>query len=174
MVRQAERTPNPERARDLEKLNEMIDGIRIAMLVTQMPDGTLRSRPMMTQHTETDGVLWFFTALSGHKTDEIESHHEVNLAYSDPDDNRYVSISGVASVVRDEERARELWSPLYRAWFPKGLDDPQLALLRVDVHHAEFWDAPSSTMVHLAGLAKALTTGKRYERPGDHGQISFS
>jgi general stress protein 26 len=50
----------------------------------------------------------------------------------------------------------ELWSPLHRAWFPKGLDDPNIALLQVEVDRAEYWDSPSSKVVQLIGLAKAL------------------
>ncbi len=46
----------------------------------------------------------------------------------------------------------ELWRPAYRAWFPQGLDDPPLALLKMDVEQAEYWDMLSSTMVSLLEL----------------------
>src|SRR5208337_4347672 len=51
----------------------------------------------------------------------------------------YVSFTGHASVVQDREKMQDLWCPAYRAWFPRGLDDPELALLRVDVERAEYW-----------------------------------
>jgi hypothetical protein len=51
---------------------------------------------------------------------------------------------------------------MYRAWFPDGLDDPDLALLKVTVEQAEYWDSSSSMMVHLAGFVKALATGQPY------------
>jgi general stress protein 26 len=41
-----------------------------------------------------------------------------------------------------------------KAWFPDGLDDPDLALLRVHVEAAEYWDSPSSTMVHIVGFVR--------------------
>ncbi|HSN88084.1 MAG TPA: pyridoxamine 5'-phosphate oxidase family protein [Thermoanaerobaculia bacterium] len=146
---------------DVEKLRELIKGIRIAMLTTVDQDGSLRSRPMATQQTELDGDLWFFTSHSSAKVGEVGREHQVNVSYSDPDDQRYVSVSGTASVLRDRAKAEELWNPALKAWFPKGLDDPDLALLKVEVQKAEYWDAPSSTMVYLAGLAKAAVTGKR-------------
>jgi general stress protein 26 len=143
----------------LEQLREKIKGIRIAMLTTIDEDGSLHSRPMATQETEGDRDLWFFTAAGSPKVGEIERDQRVNLSYADPDDQRYVSVSGTARLVRDRAKAKELWNPLLKAWFPKGLDDPELALLRVQVEKAEFWDSPSSKMVQLAGFLKAVTTG---------------
>jgi general stress protein 26 len=145
---------------DVEKLAKLIRGIKFAMLTTAMPDGTLRSRPMATQQAPFDGSLWFFTYFHSGKVDEIEHDQHVNVSYADPSGNRYVSVSGRAAIVRDRQKAGELWSELHRAWFPQGLDDPNLALLRVDVHDAEYWDGPSSRMVQLAGFVKAMVTGK--------------
>lgn len=159
-------------ARAVEKLGELIRDIQIAMLTTIGADGILHSRPMATQKTPFDGDLWFFTAASSLKVDELQDHRQVNLNYADPKGNRYVSVSGTASVFRDRAKEEELWSPIYKAWFPKGLDDPDLLLLRVAVDEAEYWDAPSSKMVQVVGFVRALVTGKQYE-PGDHGHVTM-
>ena len=156
------------------QLGKLIKGIGFAMLTTAMPDGTLRSRPMATQQTEFDGTLWFFTYADSAKVDEVRQDWHVNLAYADPAGNRYVSVSGLARTVRDPAKARELWNPLHKAWFPKGLDDPNLALLRVDVEQAEYWDGPSSKIVQLAGFVKATLTGKSYQGEGtDHAKVDL-
>lgn len=157
----------------LEQLREKIKGIRIAMLTTIDDDGSLRSRPMATQETELDGDLWFFTPASSPKVGELDRDHRVNLSYADSDDQRYVSVSGTARLVRDRAKAKELWTPLLKAWFPEGLDDPELALLRVRVEKAEFWDSPSSKMVQLAGFLKAVATGKPYD-PGENEKIELT
>ena len=125
---------------------------------------------MATQQTPFDGELWFFTSRGSDKSGEIGQAAEVNLAYARPDDQSYVSISGTAHVVDDRAKARELWNPLHKAWFPKGVDDPDLRLIRVDVSGAEYWDSSSSAMVHLIGFAKAVATGQRYE-PGDNASV---
>lgn len=151
------------RAEAIKKLGDMIKGIRIAMFTTADTDGSLRSRPMATQEPEFDGQLWFFTGLSSAKVNDVQRDQHVNLGYAAPDDNRYVSVSGTAQLVRDQAKIEELWSPLIKAWFPKGKDDPDLALLRVDVESAEYWDSPSSTMVQIAGFLKAVTTGQRIQ-----------
>jgi general stress protein 26 len=146
---------------DIEKIRDLIKGIRFAMLTTIDEDGSLRSRPMATQEAEFDGDLWFFTAAGSPKVDEVERDERVNVSYAAPDDNRYVSLSGTARLVRDGTKAKELWTPALKAWFPEGLDDPDLALLRVRVEKAEYWDSPSSKMVQLAGFVKAIATGQR-------------
>jgi hypothetical protein len=77
-------------------------------------------------------------------------------------------------VVRDKAKAKELWNPLLKAWFPQGLDEPDLVLLNVKVEKAEYWDSPSGKMVQLAGLAKALATGHRYHAdPGEHDKVEL-
>ena len=156
---------------DIQNLAKLIKGIKVAMLTTQETDGTLRSRPMATQGAEFDGTLWFFTQASSHKVDEIDREQNVNVSYADEGDNRYVSVSGRARLVRDRAKIDELWSPILKAWFPKGKDDPEVALLRVDVEKAEYWDAPSSTIVKMVGFAKAMVTGQPYA-PGENRKIN--
>ncbi len=156
---------------DIKKLGDELKGIRIAMMTTAESDGTLRSRPMATQDMDSDGDLWFFTSAGSPKVDEVERDQNVNLGYVKEDDNRYVSVSGTARLVRDRRKIEELWKPALKAWFPKGLDDPDLALLQVNVTQAEYWDAPSSAMVQVAGLAKALATGQRAQG-GKHAKLT--
>jgi general stress protein 26 len=82
----------------------------------------------------------------------------------------YVSISGNARVVRDRAKAAELWTPFLKAWFPKGLEDPQLALLRVEATEAEYWEAPHGAVVRVVGLVKSLVTGQKYT-PGENKRV---
>ena len=136
------------------KLKELIKGIDFAMLTTIRPDGTLHSCAMATAEIDGDGVVWFFSGNIGEKVEAIKSDSRVNLAYSESSGQRYVSIPGNAELVRDHVKAKELWSPLYETWFPKGLDDPNLILLKVHVRGAEYWDGTVGRMVQLAGFAK--------------------
>ncbi len=157
---------------DVKKLADLINDIEFAMLTTVEPDGSLRSRPMATQKIEFDGNLWFFTDADSAKAHEVAREQHVNVSYAKPDDQKYVSVSGVAQLVNDPAKAKELWNPIYKAWFPNGLDDPRLALLRVQVQKAEYWDTPSGKLVQLFGFAKALATGERYHADEDeHGVV---
>lgn len=148
------------RQQSIEKLSELIKDVNIAMLTT-MDGGVLRSRPMQTQEFEFDGDLWFFIGKNTHKADEIERDNRVNVSYAAPSDNTYVSVSGAASIVEDKAKIEELWNPILKAWFPEGLDDPNLCLLKVSVEQAEYWDATSSTIIQIVGFVKALVTGQQ-------------
>ncbi len=146
-----------------EKLNELIKDIDFTMMTTIDTDGVLRSRPMSTQNSEITDALWFFTSDQTHKTDEIEKDNRINLSYAAPDDNAYVSVSGTAEIVHDKAKMEELWNPVLKAWFPKGLDDPHICLMKVKAEQAEYWDSTSSTLVQIFGFVKAMATGQRAE-----------
>ncbi len=142
-----------------QKLWSMIKTIQVAMLTTD--DGThLRSRPMVASQKEFDGTLYFLTRANSPKTDEVEAKERVNVSYADAHRQDYVSLSGRARIVRDRATVDAHWSEAARTWFPKGKDDPDLAVLQVEVEEAEYWDAPSSTMLYAYGYLKAVTTGK--------------
>jgi general stress protein 26 len=145
---------------DIKKIAELVKGIDIAMLTTVEPDGSLHSRPMSTQELEFDGDLWFFTYADSAKVDEVQREQRVNVSYADKDKQRYVSLSGNGTLVRDRAKMEELWSPILKAWFPDGLETPGIALLRIHVSHGEYWAAPPGKVVQLMGLATALVKGE--------------
>ncbi len=157
---------------DVKKLGELLEDMRIGMLTTAETDGSLHSRPMATQQIEFDGDLWFFTEIDSGKVHELQQDRNVNVSYASEKDNRYVSITGKGNLVRDRAKIEELWNPILKAWFPKGLEDPNLGLLKITVTSAEYWDSPSSVVVHLVGFIKATVTGQSYE-PGEHAKVDL-
>jgi general stress protein 26 len=159
------------RQESIEKVKELIEDIDFAMLTT-IAGGKFRSRPMSTQKFEFDGDLWFFTSDQTHKVDEIQADNRVSVAYANPDDNVYVSVFGRAEVVKDRAKIEELWNPILKAWFPEGLDDPTLCLLKVSVEEAEYWDSPNSKLVQIVGFVKALVTGQQADG-GEYGKVSL-
>lgn len=143
-------------------LQELVKGIQYAMLTTlSKEDESFRSRPITLQQANFDGDFWFFVGKSSSLVQDILSNMRVNLAFADPTSSAYVSVSGTAFLVEDRSKAEELWNPMLKAWFPRGLDDPDLALLRVHVEAADYWETASAKAVQLAGFAKAIFTGKR-------------
>lgn len=143
----------------ITRLRELIDGIKFAMLTTVEQDGSLRSRPMTVQETEFDGDLWFFTEADAPKVGEIEHDRQVNVALASPDDQRYISLSGTARLIRDVQKQRELWSEPNKIWFPNGPEDPNLALLKVSVDKAEYWESGSNRVGRMFDFARAMISG---------------
>ena len=149
----------------------MIQGIRFAMLTTE-DGGMLRARPMVAAQDEFDGNLWFYTRASSHKTAEA-TKSPVCVTYADGGKQDYVSLSGHAELVRDKATLIAHWSEPMRTWFPGGKDDPDLAMLRIHIDAAEYWDAPNQTMVHAYGYLKAVLTGSS-PHPGGNEKLTFT
>lgn len=151
----------PNNAEAAIKLREKIEKVNIAMLTTEEKDGTLRSRPMHTTKVDSSGILWFFTSDQSDKADVIEhKNRRVNLSYSNPEKDTYVSVSGRSEIVEDKAKMHDLWSPFMKAWFAQGLETPDICLIKITVEKAEYWDVTSNKMVQLYALAKAMVTGK--------------
>jgi general stress protein 26 len=155
------------------KVWEMIKDVEIATMVTMDEEGRFRGRPMRASQSEFDGVLWFFTQNPTPKTQEIRQDERVLLAYADPRAQNYVSIYGAVEVVRDPAMQKKLWSEPLRTWFPGGAEAPEVALLKVTCLGAEYWDSPSSTLVHAYGYIKAVTTGEP-PHPGANDKVDFT
>jgi general stress protein 26 len=153
--------PKQKRENDLEKLRELVKDIDFCMLTTVDETGDLHSRPMSSNgDIDEDGDIWFFTNASSHKVSEITKLPKVNVSFADTDNQRYISVSGTAQIVRDRAKIAELWRPEFKIWFPEGKDDPEIALLRVDLEKAEYWDSPSSTIGSALSFVSSLVTGK--------------
>jgi general stress protein 26 len=145
---------------EFEKLGELIKDIRIAMVTTVEPDGTLHTRPLASLAYRNDGQLWFFTAVDSAKVSEVSNDVRASVAFADTDKDAYVAVSGTADIVNDRQRIHELWTTFAKPWFPNGPDDPNLALLRVQAERAEYWTSAGKA-AYLFGVAKSAVTGKR-------------
>jgi general stress protein 26 len=144
---------------DLAELTRIIRETRIALLTTIGSEGQFHTRPVQTLKVDADGTLWFFTDWTSPKVTELHHDARVSLGYADPARNVYVALSGECSLLRDPQKAKELWSIEQRAYYPKGPDDERLALLRISILHAEYWIAPGRASYIIAAV-RAGVTGK--------------
>jgi len=157
----------------IAKLQELVKAIDFCMLTTLAEDGSLHSRPMSNNgQIEPNGDLWFFTYADSAKVAEVDLVEQVNVSFSAPDKQRYVSMSGTAQTLRDHTKMQELWKPELKAWFPKELDEPEIALLKVTVVRAEYWDAPAGWVAKTLGFVQAATTGQP-AKSGDHAKLNL-
>lgn len=159
-----------------QHLWEMIKDIRFGMLTHRHTEGGLHAHPLTTQNKELGekGVLYFFVSRSTEVGQRLRADGNVNVSYSDPHKDHYVSISGVARISEDMDAKKRLFGPMAKAWFPGGAADPELELVEVQITSAEYWDVKESKMVQLAKMAKAALTGDTPPRLGEHKELNLS
>ena len=153
-------------------LQQKVDNIRTAMLTTFAPSKGFHCRPMGTAEIDANGDIWFFTNEYSAKAEEISVDNKVNVTYSDSGTNTYLSIKGMALLIDDKEKMKQLWNPFIQAFFPDGLNDPKLILLKVETSDMEYWDSNSSKIVVLFNMLKANLLGKQYDE-GEHGKVKL-
>lgn len=149
-------------------LVELTKDIRIAMLTTMDEDGHHVSRPMARQDVDLDLDLWFITERDSRKVRHLAKNPEVSVTLSSNDS--WVSLAGTARVVEDQAQLEGLWNTFTDAWMPEGPQDPNAALIKVDVRSGQYWDTPGSRVASLISFAKSRVTGEPYDG-GDSGVV---
>ncbi len=158
-----------------EHFQKLLEQFQIAMLVTHTTDGHLRARPMTLANVEANGRLWFITDSETAKAHEIEHESDV-LVVCQNDRAVYLSLQGRARLVQDRPKIQELWQEPFRVWFPKGKDDPHLALIQVEPIEGEYWDNQGLKKVrYMLEAVKAYATGTTpaVHEGEQHGRLQF-
>lgn len=153
-------SPEMTQQESVERVRELINDIKVAMLTTIDADGRMHGRPMYTQETEFDGDIWFATSKSSTLVAEITQNPAVLVQYANPESQRFVTIAGEAVLVDDQAKKDELWNAAMKMWFKGGATDPDLILLRIASHRADFWDSPAAPVRWFQFLA-GVATGKQ-------------
>ena len=127
-------------------------GLRSEMTVMLGTEGDRApARPMtaMVDGDENRGPLWFFTSQDS----------ELVRAGGGPATAMYVArghdlfarIEGVLREETDPAMIDRLWNPFVAAWYD-GKDDPDIALMRMDLDRAEIWENASSLIAGIKAL----------------------
>jgi len=140
-----------------ETFLNVIKSFDVAMLATR--GGSLHARPMAVAEVTNEGVVVFVTSLESTKVYEID--HDPRAFVTFQGSARYVSAIGGIHIDRSRVEIKRLWHENWRVWFPQGMDDPSICLLRFDIYQGEYWDAAGSKGVkYLFEQAKAYFSGK--------------
>lgn len=76
------------------------------------------------------------------------------------------------AVSDDRAKKEELFTSLAKAWFPEGVDDPELTLLKVTITDARYWDTKDGKLAAMIKIAGAAVTGKLNDSGSIQGSIS--
>ena len=148
----------------MDTIQAMVKDIKYTMMTTRNDENHLHSCPMNTTETSIGAKeIWFIGHKPSETVDNIKQNPEVNLAYVTQESDKYLSISGTAELVEDEEKLNELWSVMYNAYFEQGKEDPMVQLIKIVPHGAEYW-ANGNAITSAVKMAAAALTDNAVEK----------
>lgn len=170
-TQEARQTPTEVHNDSVNRVRDLIDDSKIAVLTTVDQRGQMHCQPMYTQQSGFDGDLWFLTSRSSSLVAEFRENASVFVQYAHPDAPRFVIIVGTGTIVHDQAKIDELWNPALNVWFKSGPDDSDIALVKIESHRAEYWHSPATPVRWFQFLA-GVATGKH--PAGDtHGSVDL-
>jgi len=154
-----------------QKVQELLETFPIAFMIT-LVNGELTARPIgiVGGTSKFDGTLWFITDKRSRKVAAIEAGALTTLLFQNDKEGSYLQLAGRASVIDDRAKLEELYTTLQRTWFPKGVDDPDITLVRFDATEANYWDSHDSYVRLAAAFVKSVATGS----PGKSGNAGVA
>lgn len=154
----------------IAKLKELAEGIDICMFCTQLDKHPISARPMSCNEVDDHGNMWFISNARSNKNFEIKQNDKVQLFFSQISDNHYLSVYGTASIYTDHSTIEAHWTPIAKAWFEEGKDDPDVTIIRVEPSYAYYWDTKDGKAIAFLKWA-AAAMGANVDDGGVEGQI---
>lgn len=159
-----------KREEAVSKIQKLAKDINICMFCTDLDQQPFSTRPMAVREVDDEGNVWFISSASSHKNAEIKEDENVQLVFSNPSSSQFLSLYGKATIYRDQEKIKELWTPIANAWFEEGKKDPNVTVLKVDPSQAYYWDTQNGKMITLLKMATAAVTGNQMDT-GEQGEL---
>lgn len=153
------------------KISELAKDIKICMFCTELSVRPIPTRPMSVKDVDDQGNLWFISSAASNKNFEIAEDDDVQLIFAKNSDSHFLSIFGTAVIYRDRAHIEDVWSPVARAWFDEGKNDPDVTVIKVTPAEAYYWDTKNSKMISLVKIAANAITGKPGDDDGIEGSI---
>ena len=155
----------------ITKFKELVKHSSICHFLTSLDQRPIPSRPMSAQQVDDDGNFWFLSSLTSLKDEQVTEDPYVQLLFANMGDSEFLSVFGTATIVMDMAKKRELWNELAKAWFPGGVEDPDLTVLKVKPMQSYYWDTKNGKMITLLKIAASALIGKKSES-GVEGKIT--
>lgn len=143
----------------IEKIRALAKSARVCLFGTSEGHLPLEVRPMTVQDVDAAGNLWFLAASSSFQTRQISRHPQAQLLFSNPGSSEFLSLHGRAFVTDSRPLKEKYWNPLAKGWFPGGIDDPELVVIRFQTEQGHYWDTEYGKTVTLLQVAVSALTG---------------
>jgi general stress protein 26 len=144
----------------IKKIKSLSEDAKTCMFNTNLTEIPFHTRPMSLQEVDENGDIWFFSGADSDKNQALSSDERVQLTFMNNGSYEYLSLFGKAVVVKDRQRAEELWDSFVKTWFPGGIDDPNLSLIKFTPDTGHYWDTKNNKIVAIAKIAIGSITGQ--------------
>jgi general stress protein 26 len=164
-------TQNLSNQEAIDKMKELVDHTKVCFFTTHLDESPLPVRPMHTQEVDEEGTFWFFSDEESQKNFEIKDDSRVQLLYANPSKSEFLSVYGHAMVSRDRSKIEELWTPMAKAWFKGGKEDPSLSVIQVIPDEAYYWDTKDNKMISLMKILSSVVSDSKSNDGGVSGRL---
>lgn len=145
----------------IAKLKELVEKAETCFFCSNIKTGLpFSTRPMSEQLVDEEGNIWFLSRKDSEKNAEIAQDPLVQLLFQADKHSGFVSIYGIAELIDDQQKIDEFWQPMFKVWFEKGKNDPEIGLIKVGPTQGYYWDTKNGQAVAFLKIAASLVTGK--------------
>lgn len=144
----------------ITKLKELAEDIGTCMFCTELTQTPFNTRPMALREVDEQGNLWFISAASSHKNMEIKQDDKVQLIFAKTSNYHFLSVFGEASIYKDRAKLDEIWTPIAKAWFEEGKEDPEATVIKVRPLESYYWDTQDGKIMSMVKIVTGAITGK--------------
>jgi general stress protein 26 len=148
-------------SRAVERIEDTVAKAQTCFFCTAAGGGSSSGvRPMSVREVDDAGNLWFLSAADSHKNQELAADPHVDLYFQGSPHSDFLHLTGEATVWRDRERIKALWSPVIKTWFTEGVDDPRITVIKVTPTEGYYWDNKHGSAVAGVKMLIGAAIGK--------------
>jgi len=144
----------------IEKCKLLVDHNTVCLFTTNLSKLPLTTRPMSAQKVCDEGNFWFLSDKYSNKNEEIAADSRVQLFFSNTSDYEFLSVYGMATISDDQEKINELWTPIAKAWFTEGKQDPRISVIKITPEEGFYWDTKNGKLVSMFKFLASAVIGK--------------
>ncbi len=153
---------------EFEKILLKMKDIQVSFLNTQFEDGVI-TRPMIARFDEADRTaMYFISGGEGSQVDAMLNDKMVSVSMSDKSQKIYIVIKGKCTLTKSKAKIKLFWNSMTDLWFPKGLENSDVSLIKMDFDTLECWDSSGNLIIKAIDMLVA----KINKRPPEFGTKS--